>query len=52
MPLVILAAFLFYTTGYGAGDGNRTHVSSLGSSHSTIEQHPLKSKRSINKNRN
>ena len=24
----------------GAGDGNRTHVSSLGSSHSTIEQHP------------
>src|SRR5580765_5273537 len=26
---------------YGAGDGNRTHVSSLGSCSSTIELHPL-----------
>jgi hypothetical protein len=26
--------------GYGAGDGNRTHVSSLGSCSSTIELHP------------
>lgn len=27
--------------GVGAGDGNRTHISSLGSSHSTIELHLL-----------
>ena len=27
---------------YGAGDGNRTHVSSLGSYSSTIELHPRK----------
>ena len=27
--------------GIGAGDGNRTHVSSLGSCSSTIELHPL-----------
>src|SRR5260370_27126456 len=26
---------------YGAGDGNRTHVRSLGSSHSTTELRPL-----------
>jgi hypothetical protein len=25
---------------YGAGDGNRTHVTSLGSWHSAIELHP------------
>src|ERR1700693_2707674 len=31
----------------GAGDGNRTHVSSLGSCSSTIELHPRKSANSI-----
>ena len=35
---MLLLAFL----GSGAGEGNRTLVSSLGSSHSTIEPHPLR----------
>src|SRR5687768_18502091 len=30
----------FAGVGYGAGDGNRTHASSLGSCSSTIELHP------------
>ena len=32
--------FLLFYMGFGTGDGNRTHVSSLGSSRPTIERHP------------
>jgi hypothetical protein len=32
--------FRYYLGADGAGDGNRTHVSSLGSCSSTIELHP------------
>ncbi len=40
LPSLLLPQLVWRCLGSGAGDGNRTHVSSLGSCSSTIELHP------------